>query len=242
MSIGGAIASVGKAINTGVNVGIGLGFKNAGGFGTMATMGAIGAAAGAGSTLASDGTIDPLTGAAVGGVVGAAALPVAGMAAGAMGSAAVGAIKMAPAAGSLALRGAAAASPFVLGVGGIAAAEVGTTMWNLGKKMIDWDHEADTFDKIKFTNPITGLKAGWRDNKGIKKITGAASGAIVNGWTVLGGTAAVEGIKKSWSTIQTAKMGQMTGVETLTPRMPSYSNNAGASGDLVFALNANRRG
>lgn len=240
--IGGAIASVGKAINTSVNIGVGLGLRNAGGFGTIATMGAVGASVGAGSTIVSDGTVDPLTGAVVGGAIGAAAIPAVGITAGMAGNAIVGAAKMAPAAGSLALKGAAAASPFALAVGTRAAADIGSTMWSVGKRMINWDKEADTLDKIKFTNPITGAKAGWKDNKGFKKVTGAASGAVINGWTVLGGTAAVEGMKKAWGTLQTAKMGQMTGVETLTPRIPSYSNNAGASGDLVFALNANRRG
>ena len=52
----------------------------------------------------------------------------------------------------------------------------------------------------------------------------------------------MQGAAKAWNTLQTEKMGQMTGVTTMTPKVPAYADNAGATGDLVFALNANRRG
>lgn len=246
MSVAGIFGSIGRAVNTSVNIGVGLGFSEAGGkaggLGTIASMAAVGAVAGAGSTLATDGTVDPITGAVGGGLIGAAAIPAVGITAGVAGNAAVGLAKMAPKIAVGTGKFAASASPFVLGTGAKVATDVGSSVWNVGKRMIDWDADADMFDKVKFTGPISGIKAGWKNNKGIKKFTGAASGAIINGKTILGATAAVEGMKKAWGTLQTAKMGQMTGVQTLTPRVPSYADNAGASGDLVFALNANRRG
>ncbi len=63
------------------------------------------------------------------------------------------------------------------------------------------------------------------------------------GWGILGVGAAVGSIKGAYSEMSRRKMGQMDPyVARATPRVPSYANNAGASGDLVFALNANKRG
>lgn len=242
MGISEVVNSVGKAINTGLNIGTGIGLRDIGGFGTIAAAGAIGAVAGAGSTLATDGTVNPITAAGVGGAIGLAAVPAATITAGAIGNAAIGTAKMIPGVAAEAGGMALAASPVVLGLGAKAATRAGSSIWSIGKRMINWDETADAFDKVKFTGPISGAKAGWNNSKGIKKITNGAVGAVINGKTLLGGAAVIEGTKKAWSTLQTAKMGQMTGVQTLTPKVPSYENNAGATGDLVFALNANRRG
>lgn len=246
MSIGGVFSSIGRAVNTSLNIGVGLGFSKAGGkaggLGTIAGAAVIGAAVGAGSTVATDGTVDPITGAVGGGLIGAAAIPAVGITAGVAGNAAVGLAKMTPGIAAGAGKFALSTSPFVLGTGARVATDVGSAAWSVGKRMINWDVDADMLDKVKFTNPFTGAKAGWENSKGIKKFTNGAAGAVINGWTVLGATAAAEGVKKAWGTLQTAKMGQMTGTQTLTPRIPSYADNAGASGDLVFALNANRRG
>lgn len=38
------------------------------------------------------------------------------------------------------------------------------------------------------------------------------------------------------------RRGSSIGVQSAAPQMPSYANNGGATGDLVFALNNNRRG
>lgn len=63
------------------------------------------------------------------------------------------------------------------------------------------------------------------------------------GWTTLGLGAAIGGTKQTAQAIDNARIGQRDPYITrATPRLPSYANNAGATGDLVFALNANRRG
>ena len=242
MSITGMFSSIGKAVNTGLSVGLGRGFK-IGGFGTMAATAGIGAAAGIGLSAMSDGSTDPAVAGATGAAIGAAALPAAGFAAGAFGSAAVGVAKMTPGMAMGVGQAASAASPFIAAAGVQAATKVGSSIWNVGKRMIDWDDGADAFNKVKFTGPISGAKAGWKNSKGIhKKIANSASGVIMNGKVMMGGVALAEGMKKAFNTVQTAKMGQMVGTDTMTPRVPSYSDNAGATGDLVFALNANRRG
>lgn len=241
MSVAGVFSSIGKAVGTGFNAGVGRGFK-IGGLGTMATTAGIGAAAGLGLSASSDNSADPVTSAGIGAAAGATALPMAGFAAGAFGSTAVGAAKLAPGVMSGVGSAAVGASPFVAAFGAKAANKVGSGIWNVGKRMINWDEAAEGFGKVKFTDPISGARAGWNNNKGIKKFTNGAAGAIMNGVTMMGGVAVAEGMKKAFGTVQTAKMGQMVGTDSMTPRVPSYSNNAGASGDLVFALNANRRG
>lgn len=256
MSIGGIAKSIGGAFNTGFNAGVGrnLSLK---GIGTMASLGVAGAAIGASAAaLGSDGTVNPVTGAAVGGAVGAAALPTAGLAMGAVGSVGVGIAKAAPGIGATLGKGAMAASPFAAAVATKVGADAASAVWGVGSKLIDWNGEgkgSGMFGKIKVSTPFSGAKTGWQNGKGITikgkeigkgigKAGGAIKGFAVNGATILGATAAVEGTKKAWNTVKQAHMGQMTGVTTLTPQVPSYADNAGATGDLVFALNANRHG
>ena len=245
MSIGGIAKSIGGAFNTGFNAGVGrnLSLK---GIGTMASLGVAGAAIGASAAaLGSDGTVNPVTGAAVGGAVGAAALPTAGLAMGAVGSVGVGIAKAAPGIGATLGKGAMAASPFAAAVATKVGADAASAVWGVGSKLIDWNGEgkgSGMFGKIKVSTPFSGAKSGWQNGKGIGKAGGAIKGFAANGATILGATAAVEGTKKAWNTVKQAHMGQMTGVTTLTPQVPSYADNAGATGDLVFALNANRHG
>lgn len=274
MSLGGTLKSVAGAFGSGLNIGSGK-FKAAlGGAGIGATlgMGAVGAAIGAGtSAFVPDSVVDPMTGAAVGGAIGAAALPAAGLTIGAVGTVGVGAAKIVPGMAMGAMKGAAAASPYVAGIGVKAAEDVASRVWGIGSRLINWDENADAFGKVKFTGPISGIKSGWNSGRAftkefsraegfgnklkafaknpiensraaISKSGKAAGGTIINGKTLIGGTALIEGAKKAWNTVETAKMGQMTGVTTMTPQIPSYADNAGATGDLVFALNANRRG
>lgn len=269
MSIGDFGKSVGGAFSLGLNAGTGV-LRYSGGAGAMLGFGATGATIGAGvSATLSDGTVDPLTGAAVGGAIGAAALPAAGLASGVIGSAAVGVAKAAPAIGKGALKLGAKASPYAVGTGIAAADRIGSAIWSVGSKMIDWDEDAQFFDKVKFSGPIKGMKKGWNSGKAftsVKEATGfagkgkaiaqnlgtgiarsgkAAKGFannIISGSTMITGIGIYEGINKAWGTLQSAKMGQMTGTTSLTPQVPSYADNAGATGDLVFALNANRRG
>ena len=244
------------------------GFRPLGG---MAATGIYGAMAGAGLSGLSGGQVDPATGAMVGAAVGAAALPVAGTAVGAIGSAGVAAAKAAPGIAMGIGKGALAASPVVAGAAALGAASVGEKAWSIGSRMINWDEAADAMHKVKFTTPISGIAAGWKSggtfSKGFQTASGfkgktsaffkdagqnikagigktgkAIEGSIINGTTLIAGAMALEGITNAWNTLETAKMGQMTGVQTMTPRLPSYANNAGATGDLVFALNKNRRG
>mgnify|MGYP007108751500 CR=1 FL=1 len=245
MSIGGIAKSIGGAFNTGFTAGI-LRNPSIQGIGTIAGMGVAGAAIGASaSALGSDGTVDPLTGGAVGGAIGAAALPAAGFAVGAIGTVGWGMAKAAPTIGAMAGKGALAASPYAAAVASKVGANAASKVWGVGSKLIDWNGEAKSssiFGQIKVSNPFSSAKAGWQNGKGIGKAGGAIKGMANNGVTMLGATAAIEGTQKAWGTIKQAHMGQMTGTTTLTPQMPSYSNNAGATGDLVFALNANRHG
>lgn len=245
MSIGGIAKSIGGAFNTGFSAGIARN-PSVKGIGTMAGMGIAGATIGASaSALASDGTVDPATGAAVGGIVGATALPATGFAIGAIGTVGWGMAKTAPAIGSIASKGVVAASPYAAAVASKVGANAASKVWGVGSKLIDWNGEAkgsSIFGQIKVSNPFSGAKAGWQNGKGIGKAGGAIKGMAINGVTMLGTTAAIEGVQKAWGTVKQAHMGQMTGTTTLTPQVPSYSNNAGATGDLVFALNANRHG
>ena len=57
------------------------------------------------------------------------------------------------------------------------------------------------------------------------------------------GASVVNGVRGAWDDFNRNRMGTHDGqIRRATPRTPSYSNNAGATGDLVFAMNANRRG
>lgn len=63
------------------------------------------------------------------------------------------------------------------------------------------------------------------------------------GWGVIGAGALIGTAKETYSAVTNIRMGERDPYITrATPRIPSYVDNAGATGDLVFALNANRRG
>lgn len=199
-SMAGVVGSALVGTVGGAAYGIGQGLNNAHRFKSegdqiagVATMGAIGAGIGVG--------------------VGAAAPHALGLAAGAIGSAGTAMAGAAPAIGSAAL----AASPFVAGAATMMAANVGEGVWNVGKKLVDWDETAEGLNKVK----LSGL-----------------------GKTVMGAGALFEGAKKGLNTYMDARIGTVMGTQTLTDRIPNYSprDNAGADGDLVFAMHKNRRG
>lgn len=257
------IGSMANAFNTGLRTGIGRGLPSSKGFGAMLTTGAIGATAGAAIGATVSKPVDPGTGAVIGGAVGTVALPAAGFAVGALGTVGVAGAKMgAMGVGALG-SGLLAASPYIAGTAAVAGTRLGKAAFDFGSRIVDWDEDATGIDKVKFTNPVSGFKAGLRKGgefksfasgsskasvvghnmkTGMAKAGGAIKGALFNGYTILGGAEMIEGVSKAWNTLQTDRMGQMTGMQTMAPRTPSYSNNAGATGDLVFALNANRRG
>lgn len=69
-----------------------------------------------------------------------------------------------------------------------------------------------------------------------KKLSGLGATAVV-------GSALIGGAREAFNEFNTSHMGQRDGMITrATPRTPSYMDNAGATGDLVFAMNRNRRG
>ena len=246
-----AATSSARAFKTGLDIGTLRGLNHNGkyklGLGAMGTMAGIGATIGASaSAITPDSPVDPLTGAIVGGAIGAASLPVAGMTVGAIGSLGVGLVtKGIPAAVNLGIK----ASPYVAGIAGGVATDVISKAWNFSKRLINWDEGASGLDKVKFTGPISGFKAGLNmetKNSGllgkIEQGVNAGVGTIINGKTLMLGASLFNGIRNSWNTIEQANMGANMGVVTNTPQVPAYANNAGATGDLVFAMNANRRG
>lgn len=245
--LGAFAKDLGGAFKSGMDLGVGRGLKSYGSLGTSIGLGAVGAGIGALTTgMLSANTVDPMAGAAVGGAIGASALPLAGLGVGAVGTMGVGlATKGLPAIGGAMI----AASPYVAGAGVLGASKVASGVWGLGSQMINWNEGADVFDKVAFTGPISGAKRGW--NKATKyggvvgageKVASATKGVFVNGKMLMGGTALAKGIGSAWGKVEKAQMGTNMGVVTNTPRIPSYSNNANATGDLVFAMNSNRRG
>lgn len=260
------IKSVGSAFNAGMDLGLGTVRPGmfAGGFRSSAKLGMIGAGIGALSTSFSEGTIDPIAGAGVGAAVGAFGAPVFGLMTGAIGNIATAGYKAATSDVSKELFKKAASgavgtvAPYALGGAAVLGADIGSKFYNLGSKMIRWDDSAETLSKVKFTSPVSGFKLG-RQAKldSLSKVTDGkmrrfgnqalalkdgVMGSLVNGYTVLGGAAVLEGVAGAWNKVEREKMGANMGVVNMTPRVPSYSQNASATGDLVFALNQNRRG
>ena len=255
------IKSGAKAVKGGFDVATGGKFYNSNNtkksnilstpFGAVGLGGAIGATIGAGTVGSlSEGTINPLVGAAVGGTIGALALPSIGFTVGSigeLGTKGIGALRKIPY-GEIG-SGIGMASASVLGVGAYALGTIGSQAWNFSKRLVNWDEGADTFKKVVLTGPISGFKQGLDmetvDNGllgKIEKAGNAVKGGIVNGKGLLLTSAIGKGVGEAWREVEQARMGTNMGVVTSTPRIPSYQNNAGATGDLVFALNANRRG
>lgn len=261
----GFFKSSANAFKKGLNVGLGSFGKinDTKGIGSTLTLGVAGAAIGAGAAIASsNGAVDPVNAGLVGGAIGATALPAAGLFVGGMGNAGVKAIK---GIGSSLYNGGpkvvSAVAPTVATVGLGVAANFGESLFKFSRRMVDWDDAADSINKVRFTKPISGAKAAmsrnplkhidvktnWRDyatnaRYRTRQVGSAVGGFLFNGATIIGAATVAEGVKDAWGEFKRQSMGQMTGIVTNTPRVPSYSNNAGATGDLVFAMNANRRG
>lgn len=101
-------------------------------------------------------------------------------------------------------------------LGGTAIGKYGSTMAGLGKKLVTEDLRESNILKHKATKLGAGLIIG-------ASVIGGMSGAF--------------------DELNTKRMGQMdTMIHKATPQTPAYQQNAGATGDLVFAMNANRRG
>lgn len=196
-----------------------------------------------------------------GAAIGAAALPAAGLVAKAsipIGAAAfdttVGLAKAAPGAALAAGKGAMSVLSSSNIVGKIPHAAVG-----FASMMVDWDNVKKAngiINSVKFTGPTTNIvkqaKAGYASGgSAISKLAKGTAGGIkgaasletlVNGKSMLWGAALVGGAAGAFNEANKIHMGQMDGMVRKPGIAPSYANNAGASGDLVFALNNNRRG
>ena len=101
-------------------------------------------------------------------------------------------------------------------LGGAAIGKYGSTIAGIGRKLVTED---------------------LRDSNVLKhKATKLGAGLIV-------GASVIGGMRGAFDELNTKRMGQMdTRVQRATPQIPAYDQNAGATGDLVFAMNANRRG
>jgi hypothetical protein len=143
------------------------------------------------------------------------------------------------------------------GIGAIkpVAGMAGKAFAGFASMMVDWDNTKvgkEFLDSVKLTGPISGARlgaeAGWEAGKTLpgKIIKGGihgATGALINGETILWGSSIIAGAAGAFNEMNRAHMGQMDrNITRPTPRIPAYDLNAGATGDLVFALNANRRG
>lgn len=63
------------------------------------------------------------------------------------------------------------------------------------------------------------------------------------GISMIAGAGLVSGTKEAFDSFNRNRMGQMDrNIYRAAPQTPSYANNGGATGDLVFAMNANRKG
>lgn len=114
------------------------------------------------------------------------------------------------------------ASPLRRHVGGIAG---------FGKSLVKFDEAATSLGGRQSSNLIGKLT-----KTGGVKMTGL-------GHTVMWGSTIAAAGASVFNAVNKVKMGQSDGqITRATPRPMSFENNAGATGDLVFAMNANRRG
>lgn len=188
------------------------------------SLGLMGIGATIGASVASFSEQDPVIGGVVGGAVGALGLPAAGVIGGAafnLGKAAInGAANAAPYVGAAAKSVTGVAAGGAMAVGGVMGASALGVVNALGDSMISYKPT-----KLNSTGRLSDIK-----------FSGLGKGLIGAGMLATG-------VKNAASEYQKIKMGQKDNYVTrATPRMPAYNNNAGATGDLVFALNNLRRG
>jgi hypothetical protein len=223
--------------------------------GVMSAFGGVGLGAAVGAAVGSQvGSDDPLDGAKAGAVVGGAAGLVAPFALGLSMKAGYEVGKAGLEVGANVVERAPAA---MAGLAGVGAQVINGTAFGTGRlgnainPVRRWAGAADKLGNSLFTvaekkaTQSTGLLA---EAEKLTHVRPTPLGAVV-----LGGTAAIAGATSAFHEVQRSHMGQMDGqVTRATPKMQptfdnggsggAYANNAGATGDLVFALNANRRG
>jgi hypothetical protein len=232
--------NIGSALNSGWDLprnigqaaggdfsGFGRGASHLGSVGGLLTAGgAIGAGALAGGIIGANGEVEStMQGVAIGAAAGALALPAIGLAAkGAysLGSSAVKGI-VNKAVNPISTAGASSAASMMgtaAMTAAVPAARMAKGIIGMGSKLVNFNAEADMFSKVKFT----GL-----------------------GKSLIAGSALIKGAAGGFNELNKSHMGTMDGqITRATPRMqpsqPAYAQNAGATGDLVFAMNKNRRG
>lgn len=118
----------------------------------------------------------------------------------------------------------------------------------LGKKVIDQVQGLRKKDWIGGAKAI-GLGLGdWAEEQANKVVTIPEGKNLSNikltgkGKMLIGAIALADFIQGAANQSETIAMGATTPyIEGPTPRLPSYADNAGATGDLVFALHKNKR-
>lgn len=170
------------------------------------------------------------------GMIGGAAL---GATVGAVGSAiAANPLKTAEAVGGAALVGAEAAGAAAIGAAEVAGAfTIGASKMAAGVGMYGMQKYASIGAGATKAIDKLFLKDDPRNSNLLgRKLNMAGKGVVV-------GSALFAGAKEAFNDFNSNRMGQRDGqITRATPRTPSYENNAGATGDLVFAMNRNRRG
>lgn len=222
------------ARGTSINWGSAMNIGSVGGLMTMGGAAGLGAVAGAGAgALMTQDAEGAAVGGLIGGAAGATALPAIGFAAG---TAVRGADYMTRGGGIAKMGGGilSGAGSMAAGIGAMASnpsmlspiSRYGGVGRNIASNFATYTPTYMDYDAA--TKKLT--------KKGGLKLTGLGKG-------IIGAGAAVKGIRSGYEALENNRMGQMDPyVHRATPRLPSYANNAGASGDLVFAMNANRRG
>lgn len=209
-------------------------FKSVGGMMTLGGLAPIGAAAG--GIIGMYGDKYNLVGNMIGGAaLGAAALPLAGAAGGLAYNAGKSLLTSTLSDGSM-LRSAAKATPSVAaGIGkGVAGLINGTnTSGLLGTAMSPVRRAANTVGKI--ANNMVKVSEGAESISDLS-LTGT-------GMMLFAGSEILDGVKRAGKKFEESRMGRSDGqITRATPRVSSYLDDAGATGDLVFAMNKNRRG
>ena len=248
--------NIGKAFGAGFDIGHGglrrlfSGYHGAGkgawSLGGMLSTPLGAAAIGAGVGLAASAkfeNVDPAPAAATGAVVGAVGLPAAGALGAAtveLGASLVDSIPKIGAAGLAAGKILGTAAKTAIGGPGFtggAMAQAGNLILNpVQRHARAFSNVADSLFKYTPKREIFDAASGKMKTTGGLKITPW-------GWGLLGAGAAVHSARGALAEADRIRMGTVDPYITrATPRPPSYYDNAGATGDLVFALNANRRG
>lgn len=202
-------------------------FGSIGGLMTVGGGTLAGAAAGAGfSSLTDSG--DPMKGAAIGAAIGTATIPAIGLASAGVYGIGKAAINNSGAIASEVLGG-------IYGAGKIVDSVLGSKYVN--KQLSSAGKVLGNMFEYSPSRIVTDAA-----KKTIEEVPGKFKLKPL-GWGMAGAGIAIKGTMGAVNEADRIHRGAVDNyVTSATPRIPSYANNAGATGDLVFALNNNRRG